>query len=75
MTRMPQVTAQGLLRFLKSQGFEEDRRSGSHPTPRHPARRIAVTVAVHTGADIGRGLAATIRTDAGFAAEEFARRR
>jgi len=29
---MPQVTARDLIRFLKSQGFIEDRQSGSHLT-------------------------------------------
>lgn len=32
MARMPQVTAQDLVRFLKSQGFIEDRQAGSHLT-------------------------------------------
>ena len=30
MPRMPQLTARELVRFLKSQGFIEDRQSGSH---------------------------------------------
>lgn len=29
MTRMPQVTARELVRFLKAHGFDEDRQSGS----------------------------------------------
>ncbi len=32
MSRMPQVTAGEMVRFLKSQGFVEDRQSGSHLT-------------------------------------------
>lgn len=32
MSRMPQVTARELVRFLKAQGFGEDRQSGSHLT-------------------------------------------
>jgi predicted RNA binding protein YcfA (HicA-like mRNA interferase family) len=36
MTRMPLVTARELVRFLKTQGFVEDRQSGSHMTLRHP---------------------------------------
>ncbi len=32
MTRMPQVSARDLVRFLKSQGFAEHRQSGSHLT-------------------------------------------
>ena len=75
MTRMRQVTARDLVRFLKSQGFEEERQSGSHLTLWHPSRRIAVTVPVHTGADIGRGLAVRILKDAGFSVDDFMRRK
>jgi predicted RNA binding protein YcfA (HicA-like mRNA interferase family) len=39
----------------------------------HPERRIAVTVPVHTGADIGRGLAVRILKDAGFSIEDYRR--
>jgi predicted RNA binding protein YcfA (HicA-like mRNA interferase family) len=56
MTRLPQVTARELVRFLKTQGFAEDRQTGSHLTLRHETRRISVTVPVHTGCDVGRGL-------------------
>ena len=70
---MPQVTARDLVRFLKSQGFEQDRQSGSHLTLWNPSRRIAVTVPMHTGADIGRGLAVRILKDAGFSVEDFVR--
>ena len=75
MTRMPQVTARDLVRFLKAQGFEEQRQAGSHLTLWHPSRRTAVTVPVHTSADIGRGLAVRILKDAGFSVEDFVRRR
>ncbi len=71
MTRMPQVTARDLVRFLKSQGFEEERQAGSHLTLWHPGRRIAVTVPVHTGVDLGLGLAVRILKDAGFSVDDF----
>jgi predicted RNA binding protein YcfA (HicA-like mRNA interferase family) len=32
MPRLPQLTARELVRFLKSQGFVEDRQTGSHLT-------------------------------------------
>lgn len=57
MARMPQVSARELVRFLKSQGFVEDRQSGSHLTLRQPSRQVTVTVPLHTGADVGRGRA------------------
>ena len=57
MARMPQVTARELVRFLKSQGFAEQRQSGSHLILLHAGRGVWVTVPAHTGVDIGRGLA------------------
>lgn len=73
--RLPQVTARDLIRFLKSQGFVEDRQSGSHLTLWHDTRKVSVTIPVHTGCDIGRGLAARILKDAGFTVEDYLRLR
>lgn len=75
MVRMPQVTAAALVRFLKSQGFVEDRQQGSHLTLRHAERAVSVTVPMHTGVDIGRGLAVRILKDAGFTVEDYIRLR
>jgi predicted RNA binding protein YcfA (HicA-like mRNA interferase family) len=75
MARMPQVSARQLVRFLKSQGFVEDRQSGAHLTLRHPTRKITVTVPVHTGVDLGRGLAVRILKDAGCTVEDYLRLR
>jgi len=71
MGRMPQVTSHDLVRFLKSNGFREDRQSGSHLTLRHETRNVSVTIPVHTGCDIGRGLAVRILKDAGFSVEDY----
>jgi predicted RNA binding protein YcfA (HicA-like mRNA interferase family) len=75
MARMPQVSARELVRFLKSQGFAEDRRSGSHLTLRQVSRQVTVTVPLHTGSDIGRGLAVRILKDAGFTVDDYLRLR
>ena len=75
MTRMPQVTARQLVRFLKAQGFIEDRQTGSHLTLWHDGRKASVTVPMHTGCDVGRGLAVRILKDAGFTVEECLRLR
>ena len=75
MPRMPQVTARELIRFLKSQGFMEDRHSGSHLTLWHEENKLSVTIPVHTGADVGRGLAIRILKDAGFSVEDYLRLR
>ena len=73
MSRMPQVNARELIRFLKSQGFEEDRQSGSHLTLRSPISGLVVTVPVHSGCDVGRGLSTRILRDASFTVEDYLR--
>ncbi|HET9179871.1 MAG TPA: type II toxin-antitoxin system HicA family toxin [Terriglobia bacterium] len=75
MTRLPQLTARELIRFPKSQGFIEDRQSGSHPTLWQPDRCVTVTIPVHTGCDIGRGLTVRILKDAGFTVDKYLRLR
>lgn len=75
MSRMPQVTAHELVRFLHKQGFADDRQSGSHLTLWNEEKKSTVTVPVHTGCDIGRGLAARILKDAGFSVEDYLRLR
>jgi predicted RNA binding protein YcfA (HicA-like mRNA interferase family) len=71
MSRMPQVTAKELLKFLKSRGFVEDRQVGSHLTLWNGERKVSVTVPVHTGCDLGRGLAVRILKDAGFTVDDY----
>jgi predicted RNA binding protein YcfA (HicA-like mRNA interferase family) len=44
MPRLPQLTARELIAFLKSQGFVEDRQSGSHLTLWHATRETSVTI-------------------------------
>jgi predicted RNA binding protein YcfA (HicA-like mRNA interferase family) len=73
MGRFPQITSERLARFLKSQGFIEDRQSGSHLTLYHKEKKVLVTIPVHTGCDIGRGLAVKILKDAGFSVDDYMR--
>ncbi|MGH2598895.1 MAG: type II toxin-antitoxin system HicA family toxin [Dehalococcoidia bacterium] len=69
------MTARDLVRFLKSQGFIEDRQTGSHLTLWHEGRQVSVTVPMHTSTDIGRGLAVRILRDAGFSVDDYLRLR
>lgn len=75
MSRMPQVTARELVRFLRAQGFVNDRQSGSHLTLWHRERNVSVTIPLHTGCDVGRGLAVRILKDAGYSVDEYLRLR
>lgn len=70
MSRLPQLTAAEIGRFLRSQGFIEQRQTGSHLRFRHPDGR-AVTVPMHGGKDLGRGLTQRILSDAGYSADEY----
>lgn len=71
MTRMPSVTGKQLVRFLKKHGFVEDRWAGSHLTLRHKQRKVTVTIPVHSGVDVGRGLVRRILADAGFSTDDY----
>ena len=75
MPRLPQLTARELIAFFKSQGFVEDRQTGSHLTLWHRMREVSVTIPVHTGTDLGRGLAVRILKDAGFSVDDYLRLR
>ena len=43
----------------------------NHLTLRHEARSISVTVPIHTGCDLGRGIAVRIWKDAGFSVDDY----
>ena len=63
MPKQPVVTGSELIVALRKAGFEVIRQRGSHARLRHPDGRI-VTVPVHAGEDIGRGLLRKILRDA-----------
>jgi predicted RNA binding protein YcfA (HicA-like mRNA interferase family) len=73
MSRMPQIGAGDLIKFLKKNGFSEVHKSGSHLTLRNE-HGVTVTIPVHSG-DIGRGLAVRILKDAGFTTDDYLRHR
>jgi predicted RNA binding protein YcfA (HicA-like mRNA interferase family) len=71
MNRFPTIRAAELIKFLKAHGYAEDRQRGSHLILRHFALRKSVAVPVHSGHDLGRGLALQILKDAGVTADDF----
>ena len=62
-------TVKELLRFLRRQGYQEKRQTGSHLILTHLTRRMLV-VPFHRG-DIPRGLFLQILKDAGFRENDF----
>lgn len=68
--KLPSLTAQKLLSVLQKHGFTPARQSGSHVILKHPDGR-RVTVPVHKGRDLGRGLLRQIMRDASLAIEDL----
>ncbi|HVU08212.1 MAG TPA: type II toxin-antitoxin system HicA family toxin [Verrucomicrobiae bacterium] len=71
MSRFPAIRAAELLKFLKDNGFVPLRQAGSHLTLYNQERDVAVTVPIHKGHDLGRGLTLRILKDAGFTTDDF----
>ncbi len=63
-------TARELLRFLRQNGYEDVRQSGSHLILEH-AERSTLVIPIHRGKDIPKGLFLRILKDAGFTLEDF----
>lgn len=70
MTRLPALRGQDVVRTLEKVGFHIVRQKGSHVRMRHPDGRV-VTIPVHPGQDIGRGLLRKILRDAELTQDEF----
>jgi predicted RNA binding protein YcfA (HicA-like mRNA interferase family) len=71
MRRLPTIQAAQFVRFLQEQGCVTDQQRGKHVLPRNPVTKQMVSVPVHTGYDLGRGLALQILKQAGFTADDF----
>jgi len=70
MNRLRPLRADEVLQALQRAGFMILRQRGSHIRLKHPDGRV-VTVPVHSGHEIGRGLLRKILRDAEFSWEEF----
>jgi len=71
MPKLPIVSARKLIRVLKKKGFVLHRTKGSHHTYIRAIDQLTVTVPVHPGHDLGRGLTMEILKEADISAEEF----
>ena len=73
-SKIPSTTANKLIKFFLKQGFVKNRQAGSHLTLKHSDGKF-VTIPVHTGKDIGKGLLKKIIKDGGYSIDEFNRLR
>jgi predicted RNA binding protein YcfA (HicA-like mRNA interferase family) len=74
MTRLPRITGLEFVSALQRAGFAVVRVRGSHHFLRHADGRSTV-VPVHSGENIGPGLAAKILRDCDLPADEFTKLR
>lgn len=70
MPKLPALTGNELVNILEKIGFQIVRQKGSHIRIQHEDGRV-VTVPVHAGKNIGRGLLSKILRDAEITREEF----
>ena len=68
--RLPALKGSEVVRALEKLGFQVVRQRGSHVRLKHPDGR-AVTVPVHAGEDLDRGLLKKILRDAHISEEEL----
>ena len=70
MPRLPVLSARELIRMLEQVGFQVVRQRGSHVRLRHEDGRV-LTVPVHRGQDISRGLLRKILRDAELSPQDL----
>jgi predicted RNA binding protein YcfA (HicA-like mRNA interferase family) len=70
MPPLPVLRATMLIRALERAGFVVSRQRGSHVRLRHPDGRV-VSVPVHAGQNVGRGLLRKILRDADLSVEQL----
>jgi len=69
--RLPTLKAKDLVRVLQKDGFVLVHQKGSHATYKHPVSQKRVTIPIHPGKDLKRGLLRGILNDLNLAPEEF----
>lgn len=70
MPKLPAITGNEVINALEKVGFQVIRQKGSHVRMQHEDGRV-VTIPVHAGKSIGRGLLRKIVRDAELSREEF----
>jgi len=71
MPKIPVIPARKLIRVLKKKGFIHDRTKGSHYIFVNLKTQKIISVPVHKGQTLGKGITHAILRDADIAVEEF----
>ncbi|EHC11732.1 type II toxin-antitoxin system HicA family toxin [Fischerella thermalis] len=70
MPKLPAITGDAVINALEKVNFQVVRQKGSHVRMQHEDGRV-VTIPVHSGKTIGKGLLLKILRDAELTKEEF----
>ncbi len=70
MAKLPNLTGSELITALQKIGFEVVRQKGSHVRLKHDDNRV-VTIPIHAGKTIGKGLLLKILRDAELTKDEL----
>ncbi len=70
MSKLPALTGDTVIKTLEKIGFETVRQKGSHVRMQHIDGRV-LTVPIHAGKTIGKGLLSKIIRDAEISRDEF----
>lgn len=71
MPKIPIINGSKLIKVLKKSGFVLNRINGSHHILIHPEKQITISIPVHKGKTLGRGITLAILKDAGITTEKF----
>ena len=71
MPRLPTITAKKFIKAIKKSGFEFHRIVGSHHIYVNPSTRQTISIPMHAGRDLGRGLVKSLLKQAGISETEF----
>jgi len=71
MAKLPAISGKDAVRAFCKAGYEVDRISGSHHILRHPAKPERLSIPVHAGKTLGRGLLRSQIKVAGLTEDEF----
>ncbi|NJL78466.1 MAG: type II toxin-antitoxin system HicA family toxin [Richelia sp. RM2_1_2] len=70
MPKLPVLTGDAVIHALEKTGFEIVRQKGSHVRMQHTDGRV-VTIPIHAGKTLGKGLLRKILRDAEISKDEF----
>jgi len=71
MPNVPIVTARKIITVIKKKGFVYKRSKGSHQIYIRFSDQKSVSIPIHSGKDLGRGITRSILKDADISLEEF----